>query len=113
MLSKLGHHKEAIVAYDDLLNRFGNTSEAWIRAYVALALYNNGFELSELGHHKEAIVAYDDVIDRFGNASEELIREVVAKARGNKEAAEARRKRRDPLYRFGRRGPSETPRDVR
>jgi tetratricopeptide (TPR) repeat protein len=77
-LLQLGRTVEAIQAYDELINRFGNAEELALRENVAGALVNKGFALESLGQEEEAFPVYDDMIARFGNAEEFALRHPVA-----------------------------------
>jgi tetratricopeptide (TPR) repeat protein len=79
-LSALGRSAAEIAVYDDLLARFGSTTELPLRELVAKALVNKGFTLGSLGRSEEAIAVYDDVLARFGSATELPLLEPVTKA---------------------------------
>lgn len=81
---QLNQHEMVIATYDDLLTRFGNTSEPFLLMFVAMALVIKGTRLGQLGQHEAAISTYDDVLSRFGEANEPEIREQVARALVNK-----------------------------
>jgi tetratricopeptide (TPR) repeat protein len=83
-LGVLTRGEEAIAAYDDLVARFGNSSEPALRDQVARALVNKGVRLKNLGKPAEAVVIYDDVLSRFGDAVDPVLREAVARALINK-----------------------------
>ena len=81
--TSLGEHDRPdveIVAYDELIDRFGDAAEPLLREQVAEALLYKGITLGELDGPDAEIVAYDELIERFGEASEALLREQVAKA---------------------------------
>ena len=85
-LGALGRSEEAIAVYDEVIGRFGATSDPALRQQVAKALVNKGFRLGLLGRSEEAITVYDNVVDRFGTTSELALREQVARALVNKGA---------------------------
>ncbi|MBR2123592.1 MAG: hypothetical protein IJ934_00200 [Acetobacter sp.] len=87
-LAKLGRDKEALAAYDKIINTFGSDPfysgiVESARQGTAKILYNKGVTLVNLGHIEQAISAYDDVILRFsGNPS---LRKWVSRARANRD----------------------------
>jgi len=83
-LGALHRSEEAIVAYEELLRRFGDATEAALGEWVAKALLNKGVRLSALNRSEEAIEAYKEVLGRFGDATETALREQVANALINK-----------------------------
>ena len=64
-LGSLDRGEEEIVAYDEVVKRFGDATEPAIRERVASALVNKGITLGSLNRSEEEIVAYDDVVKRF------------------------------------------------
>ena len=80
VLGKGKRHEEAIAVYDELVSRYGNSSEASLREKVAQALHNKGISLSLLNRSEEAIVVSDELLLRFGNSQETVLREQVAGA---------------------------------
>ena len=58
-LDNLHRYEEALAAYNDLITRFGNSQEMYIRDYVATALLSKSIDLEILHRHKEAIAAHD------------------------------------------------------
>jgi L-rhamnose isomerase len=79
-LGELGRNDEEIVAYDEVVERFGVATELELRDLVGKALLFKGATLGELGRNNEAIVAYDEVVERFGTAIEPPLRRWVAMA---------------------------------
>jgi tetratricopeptide (TPR) repeat protein len=79
-----GDYEASVVAFDDVLRRFGDADEPKLREQVAMALSNKGVALRESGDYEAAVAAYDDVLRRFGDAKEPKLREQVAKALFNK-----------------------------
>jgi tetratricopeptide (TPR) repeat protein len=75
---RLGRHDEVLAAFDTVIDRFGDATEAAIRGQVAMGMRDRGFALGQLGRHDEKIAAYDALIERFGEATEQTIREQVA-----------------------------------
>ena len=79
----LGQHKrgeEAVVAYDEVVRRFGDAPEAALREQVAQALVYKAVTLGQLKRGEEEVVVYDEVVRRFGDALEAALREQVGKA---------------------------------
>jgi len=83
-LAKLQKYEEAIVANDEVVRRFGDSTEAVLREQVARVLVNKGFCLGELQKYEEAIVVNDEVVRLFGDSAEATLRAQVAKAMYNK-----------------------------
>ena len=70
--------------YDDLVTRFGKSTELPARELVAAVLINKGAALGLHGHNEEAIAVYDLLLARFGSAPELPLRASVANALFNK-----------------------------
>ncbi|MCH8213058.1 MAG: tetratricopeptide repeat protein [Proteobacteria bacterium] len=70
----------AIVAYDEVVQRFGDAEEPALREQVAMALFNKGVALGNAEKLEDAIAASDEVVRRFGDAEEPALREQVAMA---------------------------------
>ncbi len=83
-LSHTDRSDEAIAAYDEVADRFGDHTDPEVRQKVANALVNKGFRLGKLGRDDEAIAVYDDVIARFADATHREIQQQVARAMVNK-----------------------------
>ena len=60
--------EEAIGAYDDIVQRFGDAEEPALREQVAMALCNKGVDLGKAEKFDDEIAAYDEVVRRFGEA---------------------------------------------
>ncbi len=86
-LAIMGRQEEAIAAYDEVLRRFGDSSESALKEPVAKALVNKGAVLGDSGKQEEAIAAYDEVLRRFGDSSESALKESVSRALFNKGVA--------------------------
>src|SRR4051794_24705959 len=74
-LGELDRLNAEIAAYDELIERFGEASEAPLGEQVAKALLNKGSTLRVLDRPDAEIAAYDELIERFGDASAALLRE--------------------------------------
>ncbi|HEY2912753.1 MAG TPA: tetratricopeptide repeat protein [Candidatus Angelobacter sp.] len=84
VLGELKRYEEAIIAYDEVVKRFGNATESAVREQAARALNNVGFILGKLNRDEEAIVTYDEVVRQFGDAPDPGTGEAVAKSLRNK-----------------------------
>ena len=76
----LGNVEEAIAVYDEVIARFGSSTEVQVRKYVAEAMVNQGEVLESLGGKQAAIEVYNEIIRRFGEAWEPALREQVGRA---------------------------------
>lgn len=83
-LGTLNRSEDAILVYDEVVRRLGDSAEARIRQQVAMALFNKGVRLGALNRSEDAIAVYDEVVRRFGDSPEAGIREQVGKALFNK-----------------------------
>jgi tetratricopeptide (TPR) repeat protein len=83
-LGAQGQNDDEIAAYDEVVRRFGDATEAALRALVARALVNKGVTLGAKGQSDDEIAAYDEVLRRFGDATEAALRDQVAMALVNK-----------------------------
>jgi tetratricopeptide (TPR) repeat protein len=86
-LSQLGRPDAAIEAYDQVVQRFGKSSELALRERVAKALLNQGLVLGKSGKRNEAVEAFSQVVQRFGESPEPVLREQVARALFNQGVA--------------------------
>ena len=69
-LESLGRPDEAIAAFQEVVPRFGEATEAELRAYVAGALAEKGAALARLGRRDEAVRAYDELLARSAGAAQ-------------------------------------------
>jgi tetratricopeptide (TPR) repeat protein len=83
-LDAMGDFVGAIKVLDEVVARFGASSEPALLKAVARALVFKGIDLGELGRREDAIAAYDDVVARFGASTESALREQVVRALVNK-----------------------------
>jgi len=70
--------EDAIKTYDEIMTRFGSSSEPEIQQTVADALFNKGIILARLKQPEEEIKTYDEIMTRFGSSSEPGIQQTVA-----------------------------------
>ena len=80
----LGNFNAAIVACDELLDRFRDSDARELQWRVAVALLNKGDARKELGDFEAAIAAYDEVVERFGDSDTRELQWRVAVALLNK-----------------------------
>ena len=100
----MGNVEEAIAVYDEVIARFGSTTEVQVRKYVAEAMVKQGEVLESLGGKEEAIEVYDEIIRRFGEAREPALREQVGRALLKRRRWEQHLSRFHTSRRFKRRG---------
>ena len=86
-LGQLKRRDVAITAYNDLIARYGDSTELALQEQVAWALYNKGWSLGQLKRKDDAITVYNEVIARYGDSTELALQEPVAKALVNKGVA--------------------------
>ena len=79
-----GRHKEALLLFDTIIERFADSQEAALQVVVAGALLGKGMVLGSLGRSEEALSVYDSVLERFAEREEEALQEAVAWALVNK-----------------------------
>ena len=70
----------AIVAYEEVVERFGGSQEARLQWWIAMALIDKGRTHGEVGDVEGAIAAYEEVVERFGASGEIELHETVAMA---------------------------------
>ena len=73
----LGDFEAAIVAYEEVVERFGASDTPEVQVLVAWALGERGGMQSKLGKFKAAIEAYDEALERFGTSDVAEIQEWV------------------------------------
>ncbi|MFL5909015.1 MAG: tetratricopeptide repeat protein [Gaiellaceae bacterium] len=81
-LFEAGNHEAAFAAFDEVVDRFGDSAEEDVRGQVALALLRKGFDLGKLERLEDAVVVYEAAMARFptvednpvgGNVSQALL----------------------------------------
>jgi tetratricopeptide (TPR) repeat protein len=80
VLGYLHRSNEEIAVYDDVIGRFGESSELILKKHVAWALMNKGITLKQQGRFKDNIPVYDEIIKRYENSAELDLQEQVARA---------------------------------
>ena len=79
-LGQMGKNEEEIRVYDEVVSRFGDSTDLALREQVAKALKNKGVTFRQMGKNEEEIRVYDDVVARFGDPTDLALREQVANA---------------------------------
>jgi hypothetical protein len=75
------------IAYDRLIDRYGDDESPALREQVALALRNKGVALAGLGRQEEAVAVHALAVERFGDDESAPVREHVATALTNSAGA--------------------------
>lgn len=83
-LGELGRFEEALATFDEVVSKFGDTSELRSSVWVAKALVGRGYWLFKLNRLEEALTAFEELVRRYGDSPEPLLRESVARALFNK-----------------------------
>ena len=83
-LSRQGRNEEALAAYDEALQRFGDSEKPALLEVLARVLVNRGSTLRALNRLEEALVAQDEVVRRFGACKTPAFLEPVARALVNR-----------------------------
>ena len=78
---------DALVAFDQVVRRFGACEHPAVLKWVAKALVNKGVLLREANEIEAALDAYDEVVRRFGLSESPVVLEAVAGALVNKTSA--------------------------
>ena len=86
-LVKGGHLKEALAAWNEIVQRFGSSQATENLEQVAGALINKGMTLGTLNRTEEALEAWDEVVRRFGAGHTPSVPSSVARALVNKASA--------------------------
>ncbi len=81
VLYQLNKPAEALAASDEMLSRFGSSSDPELLQWVALAVYNKGLALITVGRVDEALdTINDDLIKRLDSDSNPQVREYAPAA---------------------------------
>lgn len=86
--SKSGDATAAIIAYEHVVERFGDSEMPELQVNVAKALVNKGVAHGELGDVQAAIAACDHMVERFGDSDEPELQVNASIALVNKAEAE-------------------------
>ena len=76
--------EDAVAAFNELVNRFGENETPALLELVAMALFNKGAALGALNRPEEALTACDEVVRRFGESQTPALLGTVAAALFNK-----------------------------
>ena len=85
-LCEMNRLEEALVAYDEVLSRYGGSNAPALLEGVAMALVNKGAILGRLNRLEEALADCDEVLSRYGGSNAPALLEGVAMALVNKGA---------------------------
>ena len=77
---ELGRPADALAAYQQVIDRYGDDPAPALRERVAAALYTQGVVFGNLGRFAEALAAYQQVIDRYGEDPTPKMRKRVERA---------------------------------
>ncbi|MGQ4656720.1 tetratricopeptide repeat protein [Aeromonas enteropelogenes] len=93
--SYLNQIEAAVATYDEVIHRFGDSTDPMLQESVAKALVNKGYLKGQHLGPDVAIGIYDEVIRRFGNAVEQTLKEQVAKALVNRGVLEGQQNKQE------------------
>ncbi|HXF30283.1 MAG TPA: tetratricopeptide repeat protein [Solirubrobacterales bacterium] len=79
-LADLDRSAEAAVAYQEVVDRFGDLDDEAVREHVSKALFNKALRLSDLGLLDDEIAAYREIMTRFSDAEAPMLRGQVVRA---------------------------------
>ncbi|XKH56421.1 hypothetical protein LG293_14815 [Citricoccus nitrophenolicus] len=84
VLGELGRVEEEVLAYTELVQRYGEDQAPRVREQVAAGLLNRGVMLGKLGRGEEEVLAYTELVQRYGEDQGARVRERVAAGLTNK-----------------------------
>jgi len=84
LLEEMGRHEDELAVYDELISRYGDSTEPALMKRVAKALFNKGYRFGEMGQHEDALAAYDKLLTRYGDNAESALMKQVTMALFNK-----------------------------
>ena len=79
MLVRLDRPEDALVVFDEVVRRFGDSEISPLPESVALALFGKGFTLDDLDRLEGALASYDEIVRRFGDGKTPVLLELVAR----------------------------------
>ncbi|MDR3567522.1 MAG: tetratricopeptide repeat protein [Syntrophobacteraceae bacterium] len=79
-----GDYEQALITLDNLMRKFGDSTEPALAELVARALVNKGVTLGALGRSEDEIRVYEEVVDRYSGSTAPALAEQVATALFNK-----------------------------
>ena len=88
---KQGETAAAVALWDEVVKRFGKSTETELQEWIAQALVNKGVACRQRGDLEAAVALYDEVIRRFGDSDVLELQLGVAQALVNKGLACGRR----------------------
>jgi|GEM_PF-3250116 len=83
-LSKLGESLKVVEVYDELIERFKDSTIDNVQVHVASAMRNKGVTYGEIGKSLEEIEVYDELIEKFKDSTIDKVQVEVASAMRNK-----------------------------
>ena len=92
---ELGRFAEALAAYQQVIDRYGEDPAPALRERVAAALGNQGAMFGNLGRFAEALAAFQQVIDRYGEDPTPKMRKRVERATTSSSDIRGRQRRSD------------------
>ncbi|MFA6970527.1 MAG: tetratricopeptide repeat protein [Gallionella sp.] len=94
-LSNQDKPDEEIACYQQVVQRFGDSTLTALQEQVAKALVNQGVTLSKQDKHDEAVACYKQIVKHFGDSMLPALQERVAKALVNQCVALSKQKKPD------------------
>ena len=83
-LNNQNRAEDALVLWDELLLRFGQSRNPAVLESVATAVFNKGVTLGGMDRPEDELDAYEEVVRRFGQSENPAVLELVAEALVNK-----------------------------
>ena len=83
-LNNQNRRADALVLWDELLLRFGESKNPTLLEPVATALFNRGVTLGSMNRPEDALSAYEELVRRFGQSKNLAVLESIAMALFNK-----------------------------
>ncbi len=80
MFRVMHRHPDAIAAYDELIRRFGDSTEAETLERIAKAFYNKAATLEQLKRGTKAVAVYSELANRIDEAAGASLRKQIAQA---------------------------------
>ena len=79
-LGQMDQMEAAITLYEQVAQRFDDSTVPQIQAQVVTALCNKGMSLGQLNRHRDAITVYEQVVKRFSKLTDLTCQQQVAQA---------------------------------
>ena len=77
---KLSDMASAVLAYEEVVERFGASEDPNLQWRVATALTDKGDAFRQLDDPASAVLAYEEVVERFGASEDSVLRQLVVTA---------------------------------